>query len=94
MYRSNFLHVLVFLCVLCVEILPAEKLTSKALTQRTRRKTRARRNPAHTELLRTREHNFLARAGLRIAVIGRMKLNMGIRARMRDNFAGNLVVDP
>jgi hypothetical protein len=40
------------------------------------------------------ERNFLIHSGLRIVGIGRMKLRMVERARMRKVIAGRLVIEP
>src|SRR4029077_1223253 len=76
---------------LCWEF-AVEKSKSTALTQRTQRKTRARRNPAYTQGLPVDERNFLVRSGLSILGNGRMKFRMVRGANMRNIFGGTSLV--
>ena len=73
-----FLCVLIFLCVHCVKPLTLAR-KSKDLTQRTRRKEEDAENFIFDgAILPSRGRNFLARSGLRIVGIERMKLGVAI----------------
>ena len=50
--------------------------------------------PAHREVLYIDKQNSLVRSGLRMMRIRRMKLNGAERARMRNVFAGNPMIEP
>jgi len=93
-YDCCFLQVLAFLCALCVEALRSENKVKSFNTEDTEKNEDTENfcQSAKTEIIRAGQRNFLFLSGLRIMRIGRMKLNVGERARMRNIFAVTLMM--